>query len=408
MRTYYQGPQYTVEFSDEDTTCFTHYTDASPDEVHGSGSFVFDSLSGDLLKVKGAARGHEDSMEWLAFSQDAQDQAREELARHGVQVNPYTFVAELPELSDPAKAKKHAGAKPEIGRPVIMRNPGQCPLRVNAGTEGVIANIDDAGVVYVDWENGESAALDADDDWEMPPAWNPRISRTRGVKTMKGPYSATKGYKPWIRRRGKLGEGFLTTMSKDERHKSLDRCVRGYGYRSCLGSIMVLERAKKGPRGKGEGVGVKYAGKLRESREYLKRKYGGEGSFKREEKKKKKARKASKAAEAGAAYMANPAAAEHARRAHAYLQEGQDAMRRGLEHFRRAKAGGLQRATVGHEIDSACAYARDGQRFALLAKHEIDDAGISGADARHFHEAAEQLSGAAHAMLNELECAWAS
>ncbi len=400
MRTYYEGNTYTVVFEEPDTDCFTRYTESPPGVVRGRGTFVFNTLSGDVVKATGAARGRED-MEWLAFSQDAHEHARQELQRHGVAANPYDFGCALPEIQNP----KHKG-KARVGGACVMEHPGSVPTNVRPGEEGWIRNVDDEGVIYVEWEGGEESPLAADDKYTVHPANNPpaRISRTRGVKTMPGPYAARRGYKPWIRRRGKLGEGFLTTMNKAERQKSLDRCVSAYGYRSCLGSIMVLERAKKGPRGKGEGVGVKYASKLKSSREFLKEKYGGPGSFKREEER----RAMPRAAEGGPGYGPNPPAAEHARRAHAYLKEGQDAMRRAMEHHGRAKAGNLVRQTVGREIDEACAYARDAHRFGNLARHEIDDSNVEKKDAKQFREAADQLDAAANALLNDLSCAWAS
>jgi len=217
MRAYHQGSSYTVEFTDADTTCFTRHTGADPSVVKGRGSFTFDTATGDLIGAKGAAGRHGGQMDWLAFSQDAQDQGRSQLAGQHMVVNPCDLSYDLIELSE---------------------NP--CG----------------------------------------GPSDNPaRISRTRGVKTMRGPYDARRGYRPWITRRGKLGEGFLTKMSKKQRQDSLDRCVSEYGYRSCLGSILVLERAKTGPYGKGVGVGVEYASKLKSSRDYLRETYGGPGSF---------------------------------------------------------------------------------------------------------------------------------
>lgn len=211
MNTKFHDGTYEVEFTNQDAAVFTEGSGAPAGVVRGRGSFVFDSKTGDIVDAKGAAKGRAE-IEWLAFSQDAQEFGRNQLAELGVRVNPYDF----------------AGHMPELGR---SRN---------------------------------------------PPA---RISRTRGVKTMRGPYSAAKGYTPWITQRGKLGTGFLTTMTKEKRRKALDRCVREHGYRSCLGSIMALERARSGTRGKGQGVGVKYAGKLREARDYLRDTYGGAGSF---------------------------------------------------------------------------------------------------------------------------------
>jgi len=148
-----------------------------------------------------------------------------------------------------------------------------------------------------------------------------RISRTRGVKTMRGPYEDES---PWIQHPGTLGEGFLTSMSKDEREEALDLCVAEHGYRSCLGKIMVLERAKKGPRGKGKGVGAKYAKKLKQSREYLVDNFGGPGSFgpRREERRLR---------------AANPSAEKHYRSAMFRMQVAQEEYSRGKTYWIRAE-----------------------------------------------------------------------
>lgn len=60
-------------------------------------------------------------------------------------------------------------------------------------------------------------------------------------------------------------------MTQAERRKALDECVTRYGYRSCLGKITALERNRM--------IRQRYGSKLKESREYLKKKYGGPGSF---------------------------------------------------------------------------------------------------------------------------------
>lgn len=387
MRTYYQGPTYTVEYTDADTACFTRHTDTPPGVVTGHGAFVFDTLSGDVVNRKGSARGRTD-MEWLAFSQDAQDQARAELERQGVVVNPYDFGCEMPEIASPKKSERMRG------HVIAMGNPGL--PHVPPGTAGVIRNVDEDNVIYVDWENGASGSvLPTDVEVESNPA---KISRTRGVKTMRGPYSAKKGYKPWIQRRGKLGEGFLTTMTKKERRAALDRCVRAYGYRSCLGSIMALERAKRGPRGVGEGVGVKYAKKLKDSRDYLRETYGGPGSYKREEKPRKRA---GRAAEAGPGYTVNPTAEEHGARAKAFIKEGSRVMRRAEYHSKQFRETGDAR-----ELDLACGYARDAHRYGVLAEHELFDADFPPEKAEAGKELAAKLKTAAVAHLNELDCAW--
>lgn len=211
MHTSFHDGMYEVAFTNRDAAVFTEGSGAPEGLVRGRGTFVFDAKTGDLIGADGAAKGRHE-VEWLAFSQDAQEFGREQLAQIGVKVNPYDFASHMPEL-------------------------------------------------------GRTSNPDA------------RISRTRGVKTMRGPYSSRRGYGAWITRRGKLGAGFLTKMNKAQREKALDKCVQKYGYRSCLGSIMALERARTGPRGSGEGVGVKYAAKLRDARDYLRKKYGGPGSY---------------------------------------------------------------------------------------------------------------------------------
>lgn len=81
-------------------------------------------------------------------------------------------------------------------------------------------------------------------------------------------------HKPnWIRRKGKLGGRGFATKPVTVRHRLLDDCVHKYNYRSCLGSVRVLEIHKKyknSPR---------VAANLLESRTYLKNSYGGKGSF---------------------------------------------------------------------------------------------------------------------------------
>jgi len=76
----------------------------------------------------------------------------------------------------------------------------------------------------------------------------------------------------WIERTGKLGGPGFLNKTRTEQYKILDKCVREYGYRSCLGSIMVLERSST--------LRQKYGYDLKKLREYLKSNYGGTGSFK--------------------------------------------------------------------------------------------------------------------------------
>ena len=171
MRTYYEGPTYTVSFDENDTACFAHHTDASAAVVHGAGAFVFDTKTGELLEGRGAAKGRTE-MEWLAFSQDAQDFARLELSHHGIAINPFDFGCDLPEVSNPAKARKAKGGTPEIGRTVILQRAGKT-TRHNPGDQAYIANVDDDGDVWVLWDDGDWSVLAPDDEWEMPASYNP-------------------------------------------------------------------------------------------------------------------------------------------------------------------------------------------------------------------------------------------
>lgn len=89
--------------------------------------------------------------------------------------------------------------------------------------------------------------------------------RSRGRKTG-GRYSVKKGYSPWITRKGKLGGPGYLSKSSTERHRLLSKCVSEYGYRSCLGSVMVLSRNRS--------VQAVHGSKLTQDREWLKNKYG--------------------------------------------------------------------------------------------------------------------------------------
>lgn len=433
MRAYHQGPTYTVEFTSSDTACFARHTGADPSVVRGSGAFVFDSETGDLVESRGAPM-KSDNIQWLAFSQDAQDVGRGLLLKQGVVANPYdwgTVLSSTIRHSNPAKGiivevsqdatgsvtlwptsrkvrdriEKHLNEFGERDASVFLQeHHGDTWIEDNLSADDAetvrqgwtvaivvdpfdygmwrgwdVHNVDMKGNPTFDAPEGtvslkqlqyeaaghlrsarselrkareevatfrrfnreinrgracvaaQNAHLYAERAWTLyelsgskgkKPASNaraqardmmvrlrclpneqavysalhnykqmermkqggrtanpPRISRTRGVKTMRGPYDARRGYSPWIKRKGKLGQGFLTTMTTAERKKALDRCVKNYGYRSCLGSIMVLERARTGPRGEGVGVGVKYASKLKSAREYLVKTYGGPGSF---------------------------------------------------------------------------------------------------------------------------------
>jgi len=87
---------------------------------------------------------------------------------------------------------------------------------------------------------------------------------------------------PWIRRTGKLGgKGFLSKSPTTQR-KILSGCVKKYGYRSCLGSVMVLNRNRS--------IRSKHGSKINSLVKYLKGKYGGKGSFGMTRKSRRKSR----------------------------------------------------------------------------------------------------------------------
>ena len=82
----------------------------------------------------------------------------------------------------------------------------------------------------------------------------------------------TSGSRAWITRKGKLGgKGFLSKPKKEQK-RLLRKSVDKYGYRSTLGSIMALERS--------DVLRQRYGGKLESLRGWLRRTYGGEGSYK--------------------------------------------------------------------------------------------------------------------------------
>lgn len=88
----------------------------------------------------------------------------------------------------------------------------------------------------------------------------------------------------WITRPGKLGGiGFLS-KSPQVQHRLLNKCVDEYGYRSCLGSLMVLNRNRSIKRRHGK--------KIDKLKNWLKMKYGGPGSFGFRSKRKSRRKKA--------------------------------------------------------------------------------------------------------------------
>lgn len=66
------------------------------------------------------------------------------------------------------------------------------------------------------------------------------------------------------------GRGFLS-LSNGDREAELIRCTERYGYRSCLASVMLLQKQPKIRAGYGE--------ELEHSKRYLMSRYGGAGSF---------------------------------------------------------------------------------------------------------------------------------
>ena len=70
------------------------------------------------------------------------------------------------------------------------------------------------------------------------------------------------------KREGKLGGPGYLKRTAAARHKLLTKCVRGYGYRSCLGSIQAMAVWGKNTLSASE------KSKLRQDREWLVRTYG--------------------------------------------------------------------------------------------------------------------------------------
>jgi|SRR5579871_5975743 hypothetical protein len=77
----------------------------------------------------------------------------------------------------------------------------------------------------------------------------------------KGPGARYGHEKKWITRKGKLGGPGYVHKPSTIRHGLLNTCVNKNGYRSCLGSIMALERNRT--------IESKYGTKLAADRHYL-------------------------------------------------------------------------------------------------------------------------------------------
>tara|TARA_R110000824_G_scaffold93519_5_gene226098 strand:+ start:3837 stop:4655 length:819 start_codon:yes stop_codon:yes gene_type:complete len=76
---------------------------------------------------------------------------------------------------------------------------------------------------------------------------------------------------PWITREGKLGGPGYTKRTAKARHALLNKCVKGYGYRSCLGSLQVLLLNSE--------MGNTARKVILTDKNWLEKKYGGPGSF---------------------------------------------------------------------------------------------------------------------------------
>jgi hypothetical protein len=84
-------------------------------------------------------------------------------------------------------------------------------------------------------------------------------------------YSRGSHSSQWITRPGKLGgRGFLEKPVATQ-HKLLSKCVKEYGYRSCLGSIIVLTRNRR--------VDELHGPQLDSLKNWLNKKYGRKGSI---------------------------------------------------------------------------------------------------------------------------------
>ena len=90
-----------------------------------------------------------------------------------------------------------------------------------------------------------------------------RGKTSRGAKSPGAVYGKEQ---PWITQSGKLGGPGYLSKSTAERHRLLDRCVREYGYRSCLGSVIVLMRSR--------AIMDRHATKLNSDKDYMVAKHG--------------------------------------------------------------------------------------------------------------------------------------
>ena len=89
--------------------------------------------------------------------------------------------------------------------------------------------------------------------------------------THKGGSREPNPHAPWITREGKLGGPGYTKRTAKARHALLNKCVKGYGYRSCLGSLQVLLLNSE--------MGNTARKVILTDKNWLEKKYGGPGSF---------------------------------------------------------------------------------------------------------------------------------
>lgn len=78
--------------------------------------------------------------------------------------------------------------------------------------------------------------------------------------------SASPMREKWITHEGKLGGHGYLHKSKAQRRKILDQCVKDWGYKSCLGSVLVLNRNKN--------IKALYGDIINEDKEYIMKKHG--------------------------------------------------------------------------------------------------------------------------------------
>lgn len=96
-------------------------------------------------------------------------------------------------------------------------------------------------------------------------AKNEALKQGRAVQASKRRRAPTGG-RAWITRPGKLGGPGYLARPAAERHRLLDSCVTRYGYRSCLGSLMVLNRNRE--------IKALHGPKIDGDKRYLEKKYG--------------------------------------------------------------------------------------------------------------------------------------